>query len=169
MKYLMDKTKESRQEQLIKNLMSNGTPPAAPKLWCASCDDPNELQLKWGPDQQADLVSFYSLEFAGAVGSSNSKPQEYREIFRDPADASPDSKFELTSIVDKLEPGKSYFFRIRGFNGFGPGPFTYKEFSTAPALPATPRIIKLSSCSVTLRWTFTPSFFKCLEELRRIQ
>ena len=60
------------------------------------------------------------------------------------------------------------FNRIRGFNGFGAGEFTYKIFWTRPAAPAVPRIIKLSSDAVTLQWTFSPSFFKCLEELKHI-
>ena len=178
LKYLMNVTKESRQEQLIKNLINNGTPPLPPKFWCASHTDPyfrgdenamtSELLLRWGPDQQADLVSFYSLEFAGAVGGTPAKALEYREIFRDPVDASPESNFELSTLVDKLEPGKAYYFRIRGFNGFGPGDFCYKEFCTRPGAPAVPRVIKCSSGAVTLRWTFSPSFFKCLEELRRV-
>jgi len=77
--YLMDITKDARQEQLIKKLMENGTPPNPPKLKIALPTDPffrddkeamtTELLLLWGPDKSSDLVSFYSLEFSGAVGA----------------------------------------------------------------------------------------------------
>ena len=179
LKYIMDFTKDARQEQLIKTLMSNGSPPQPPRLWASPLTDSyfggeddamtTEFLLRWGPDQQADLVSFYSLEFAGAVGTGVlGKGDEYRVIFTDPEDASPDSAMSLRYAVGNLQPGTTYMFRVRGFNGFGAGEFTYKQFSTRPIAPVVPRIIKLSSDAVTLRWTFTPAFFKCLEELKKM-
>lgn len=174
LQYIMDLTKDARQEQLIKKLMSDGTPPRAPKLSLASLNDSRfrgdanamttELLLRWEPDQADDLVSFYSLEFAGPVGASN----DFKEIFRDPSSAHPDIDFDMCYLVQDLAPGTSYSFRIRGFNGFGAGDFTYKIFQTRPAVPARPMITSLSSDSVTLRWTFNASFFKCLDELKRI-
>jgi hypothetical protein len=48
-----------------------------------------------------------------------------------------------------------YLSRIRGFNGFGPGEYTYCRFTTLALAPAVPKIIRLAADSVTLQWTFT--------------
>lgn len=127
---------------------------------------PTEIMLHWGPFKE-DTVSFFSLEFAGpTMGTTRSL--KYKEIFRDPEDASPDSEFRYARLIEGLIPGTSYAFRLRGFNGFGPGEYTYKVFTTRPAVPSCPRITSISSDAVTLRWVFSSSFFKHIDELKSI-
>jgi Ca2+-binding EF-hand superfamily protein len=111
-------------------------------------------------------VSFFSLEFGGPEGVSRS--DKWREVCRDPVDANPKSEMRFCKLVESLQPGTSYAFRIRGFNGFGPGDYTYKTLTTAPAAPACPRIIRIASDAVTLRWVFSEQFFKRLAELKRV-
>ena len=41
-------------------------------------------------------------------------------------DAEPDSDFTFAHLLRDLQPGTSYAFRIRAFNGYGPGEYTYK-------------------------------------------
>ena len=199
MKFLNSETYESQQEQYLKSLLANGSPPQPPKIWEGTPniqnnsqvydkngdrnernrgdrgDDkwasgsglmrlsngggsgnnsvrgsynrnntnnntgnnnesnsitasPTEIMIHWGP-QKNDSVSFFSLEFAGATSTSasnNARTLKYKEIFRDPEDANPDSDFRYSQCVEGLQPGTSYGFRIRGFNGFGPGEYTYK-------------------------------------------
>lgn len=127
-----------------------------------------EISLFWGAPNKGDLVSFYSLEYGGVVGNSKSNDVKYVEIFRDPEDANPSTPFACNYCMRDLTPGASYRFRLRAFNGFGAGEYTYKTFTTLTAAPATPRVIKTCSDSVTLKWTFTQGFFRRIEELRRI-
>ena len=176
-KFLFDLTKDKREEEHIKTLLSNGNPPQPPKLWVftPNANDEAELDtqvlvLNWAP-MKGDLVSFYSVECSGP--SSGTRNDRYIEIKRDPSDARPESKIEFNCIFSSwndapLVAGTTYNFRIRGFNGFGPGDYTYKSFTTLPAAPPTPRVTKLSSDSVTIRWTFSESFFKRIEDLRKI-
>ncbi len=177
MKYLFELTKDKREEEHIKTLLSNGNPPQPPKLWVVTPNanddvepDTQVLILNWAP-QKGDLVSFYSVECSGP--SSGTRNDRFIEIKRDPSDARPESKIEFNHIFASwndapLVAGTTYNFRIRGFNGFGPGDYTYKSFTTLPAAPPTPRVTKLSSDSVTIRWTFSESFFKRIEDLRKI-
>lgn len=58
--------------------------------------------------------------------------------------------------MHELEPGARYTFRIRAFNGFGPGPFTWATFSTRPRRPNTPVLAARAPTSVTLRWGDEP-------------
>ena len=127
---------------------------------------PTEIMVHWGA-AKGDSVSFFSLEFAGAT-STVTRTLKYKEIFRDPQDASPDSDFRYQRLVEGLQPGTSYAFRVRGFNGFGPGEYSYKLFTTRPAAPNTPVITTISSEAVTLRWVFSASFFRHIEELKRL-
>ena len=96
-----------------------------------------------------------------------------------PPDANVNSTFKLKywvgrdghgtcKTIGKLQPGTNYQFRIRGMNGFGPGNFSYKQFTTRPLPTAPPRIVKIAYDSVTLRWVFSAGFFKALAELRRL-
>lgn len=191
LKYLMEITKDARKEEALKAMLANGVPPKAPKFWIETSgglqvrgkkriisrnlddldeDDPtgsHELQLYWAP-QKDDLVSFFSIEFGGQVGVAKIADNQYKEIYRDPIDADPEKTFSFTHMVRNLQPGTSYYFRIRAFNGFGPGDFSYKTFTTKPVAPEFPRVLKLSSNSVSFRWTFSKGFFRRMEELKEI-
>jgi Ca2+-binding EF-hand superfamily protein len=203
LKFMLDISKEAREEETIKSLMASGIPPAPPKLWVQNehfietkslnrsstkgsisrgdrdGDDEDEdeggnlgpesteITVFWGP-HKGDLVSFYSLEYGGVVGATKTSDVKYTEIFRDPADADPGRAFEFCYTMRDLTPGASYRFRIRAFNGFGAGDYTYKIFTTVTAAPTKPRVIKVTSDSVSLKWTFSQGFFRRIEELRRI-
>ena len=125
---------------------------------------PTQLMIHWGA-LKGDAVSFFSLEFAGVTGTTT-KYLKYKEIFRDPEDAGPESVFKYSRLIEGLLPGTSYAFRVRSFNGFGPGEYTYKVFTTRPAAPSCPVILSISSESVKLRWLFSLSFFKHINELK---
>lgn len=159
-------------------------------------DETNELALtntilvRWGPGQPStDLISFFSLECAGKVGLNSrvniniilliyllslnqfiiiQGDRRYTEICRDPPEAVLDAEFTLKYWVENLELGCSYAFRIRGINGFGPGPFTYGIFSTRSAIPPPPRIISVTHDSVVLRWVFSNTFFYQLQQLKKL-
>ena len=87
---------------------------------------------------------------------------------RDPVDAEPDSDFTFAHLLTDLQPGTSYAFRIRAFNGYGPGEYTYKVLSTRPAKVRRPKVTCVTNDSVTLRWQFSPLFLKRSEELERL-
>ena len=127
---------------------------------------PTQLMIHWGA-LKGDAVSFFSLEFAGPTGTTT-RYLKYKEIFRDPEDAGPDSVFKYSRLIEGLLPGTSYAFRVRSFNGFGPGEYTYKVFTTRPAAPSCPVILMISSESVKLRWLFSLSFFKHINELKNL-
>eukprot|EP01038_Epipyxis_sp_PR26KG_P011939 gene11939-15981_t len=231
LRFLMEYTKEARQEELLKNLISNGVPPKSPQLWNAmdipleggnknksqfrtfgstnnsrtlgrssnaninrtsnnnnnnnnnnnsnnyhsaasmhdstSGDDCTELHLCWEPAKD-DLVSFFSIEFGGSINSSKLGEIHYYEVHRDPPDADFDAKFTLNYVMKGLQPATSYNFRIRAFNGFGPGDYTYKTFTTRVSAPSIPRIIRISSDAVTLKWLFSHEFNNRLSELKLI-
>lgn len=94
--------------------------------------------------------------------------RKYVEIFRDPPEADLNATFDLKYWYENLEPGCSYAFRIRGINGFGPGPFTYRVFSTRSSLPPPPRVIAVTHDSVTLKWVFSSTFLYQLQQLKKI-
>ena len=127
---------------------------------------PTEIMLHWSSIKN-DSVSFYSLEFAGPTGTTT-RFLKYKEIFRDPEDASPNSLFKYFRLINGLLPGTSYAFRIRSFNGFGPGEYTYKIFTTRPAAPNCPVILTLTSESVKLKWLFSVSYFRHINELKKL-
>jgi hypothetical protein len=87
-----------------------------------------EIMVHWGATP-GNSVSFFSLEMSGPVGLGH-PDRKYREIFRDPEDASPDSEFRYSHLIEGLLAGTSYPFRVRGFNGFGPSEYSYKVFTT---------------------------------------
>lgn len=94
--------------------------------------------------------------------------RKYKEIVRDPLDADPDAEFAFTFVVSKLEPSLSYAFRIRAFNGYGPGQFTYKVFSCLPSKPPVPRLICATPTSLTIQYEFNKLFMQRMKELREI-
>lgn len=176
LQYLLDISADARQEDMLKQLLTKGKPPIPPKFWCEynlnsyesiERNVTDELRLYWS-SQPGDLVSFYSLEFAGVSKFSQGSDVVYREIYRDPADAHPDSKFSFGYVKTGLQPGTSYLFRLRAFNGYGPGEFVYKVFTTKTTAPPAPRAIKVSADAVVLRWLFSDSFFQQMNELKNV-
>ena len=89
---------------------------------------------------------------------------KYREVYKDPPDAREMEPFRMCYRMKGLQPATSYLFRIRGFNGFGPGEYTYCTFTTRPARPDTPRVMNVTSHSVTLRWVFSEEFRRVSDE-----
>lgn len=205
LKYLLEVTKDSRQEETLKSLLEKGKTPQAPKFWSAydtaletkskirqdisqfDDEDDEEMQLRhaselklfWEPLAN-DMISFFSLEFGGAVGAFKLGDVKYTEIYRDPEDAQDSYRgdeedqsnhsnvFKYSHTVTNLQPGTSYHFRIRALNGFGSGNYTYKTITTRTIAPKPPRVIKLHPDNVYLRWTFSPGFFRRIEELKHI-
>lgn len=162
LKFMIDNTRNERQEETLKKMLSEGSPPMPPSLLLTQCTS-TSLTLEWSPAEDGDLVSFFSLE--RLVGQM--KDAKYVEVTKDPPSAT-DEDFNMNYVVDGLQPGTSYQFRIRGFNGFGSGDYTYRIYTTKTDAPPAPRVIKLASDSVTLRWAFSETFFRRMEELRRL-
>eukprot|EP00595_Chromulina_sp_UTEXLB2642_P002594 CAMPEP_0196767890 /NCGR_PEP_ID=MMETSP1095-20130614/42081_1 /TAXON_ID=96789 ORGANISM="Chromulina nebulosa, Strain UTEXLB2642" /NCGR_SAMPLE_ID=MMETSP1095 /ASSEMBLY_ACC=CAM_ASM_000446 /LENGTH=929 /DNA_ID=CAMNT_0042136685 /DNA_START=1108 /DNA_END=3894 /DNA_ORIENTATION=- len=175
LQFLLDASRIARQESALKTMLSHGKPPKPPNMWIDMADstdspaEPDELRIYWQP-QKGDLISFYSLEFGGlSIGGSKSDVSTcYKEIYRDPVDATADLDFSCHYTMRDLKPGSSYLFRIRGINGYGPGEFLYKVFTTRPTTPSTPLVTFVSSDSIALRWNFSRSFFKRLDELKKV-
>lgn len=186
-RFLNSLSKENREEAQLKILIQNGKPPQAPKLVSdmekvvkvnkkkekrrnddEEVSEETELLLKWSPASNDDLVSFYSLEFGGPVLSKTESKVKYVEICRDPEDSEFGKSFNLGFLHENLKPGVLYRYRIRAFNGFGSGDYTYKTFMTLPPTPLPPRVIKISHDSVTLKWIFNSDFYKRIAELKSI-
>lgn len=168
LRFLIDESRQLREEEALKKILSEGEAPRPPKFSVAksySQASSMELTMCWEP-QPGDLVSFFCVESSGPTGQA--KEGKYTEVFRDPPSADPSCSFGLTYTMRNLQPGTSYQFRIRGFNGFGPGDYTYRIFTTRTDAPPPPRILKLSSDSVTLRWSFSETFFVRMDELARM-
>jgi Ca2+-binding EF-hand superfamily protein len=179
LKVLSDMTKDARQEVQLLALMKDGQPPAAPVFWQATVSDADvgdeedalttSILMRWKPQNpETDLVSFYSLEYSGPITMTSKGDRKYSEVYRDPVDAGLDSEFTLSFPMHDLTQGVSYGFRIRAFNGFGPGPFAYGVFTCRPGAPARPKIIKVSSSSVTLKWIFSNNFLYQMEQLKKL-
>ncbi|GMI03649.1 hypothetical protein TrVE_jg3561 [Triparma verrucosa] len=159
--FLYDKSSENRAALTLKSMMEKGKPPPAPNLWCAEIgsDDVDDgldvltdrLPIKWNA-QEGSLVAFFSLEMSGALGTKEQQNNEFREIFRDPPDADREPEFKFWK--DRLQPNTTYSFRIRAFNGFGPGPYVRKDFTTQPIAPPTPVLVKAGANAVTIKWKF---------------
>ena len=165
LKFLIDETRQLREEATLKKYLSEGEAPKPPKFSVAksySQASSTELTMCWEPEP-GDLVSFFCVESSGPTGQA--KEGKYVEVFRDPPSADPSNTFAFSYTMRNLQPGTSYQFRIRGFNGFGPGEYTYRIFTTRTDAPPPPRIIKLSSDSVTLRWSFSETFYMRMDEL----
>lgn len=56
--------------------------------------------------------------------------------------------------VRGLCPSTRYGFRVRAFNGFGPGAYAHGCFATRPSRPQAPVAVKLAPNEVTLQWIF---------------
>jgi Ca2+-binding EF-hand superfamily protein len=167
-RFLIDETRQAREEEALKKMLTEGKPPQPPKFNVAksySHASSTELTMCWEPEYN-DLVSFFCMESSGPTGQA--KEGKFEEIYRDPPNAGPDSQFSLNYTMRNLKPGTSYQFRIRGFNGFGPGEYTYRIFTTRTDAPPPPRVMKLSSDSVTLRWSFSEQFYVRMDELSKM-
>ena len=165
---LMEMSKENRAALTLKTMMDKGKPPPAPMLWCSDSEDDLEtdkLRLCWSA-QPGSFVAFFTLEISGALGSRAQQNNEFREIFRDPPDATYEADFGYW--VEDLEPNTTYTFRLRAFNGFGAGPYVRGEFTTLPCPPARPVMISISTNSLTLRWKFGEKNAANFSSLRRL-
>lgn len=56
--------------------------------------------------------------------------------------------------VQGLTPNTRYGFRVRAFNGFGPGVYAHGCFATRPARSATPILVRAAPTEVLLQWVF---------------
>ena len=165
---LMDKSKENRAALSLKKMMDKGKPPPAPELWCSHEEqdlETDKLRLCWRA-LPGSFVAFFTLEISGALGSKAQQNNEFREIFRDPPDATYEADFGYW--VEDLEPNTTYTFRLRAFNGFGAGPYVRGEFTTQPSPPAQPVLISTSTNSLTLRWRFSEKNAAHFNSLRQI-
>ena len=169
LRILMNMSRSRRDEAELQNLLEKGEPPAAPVFYAADPSDPrvdnsleNSLLLCWEPAPNS-LVAFYSIEMSGPQGSREQRENTFTEIWRDPNSAQ--DKFEYQYKVPNLQPGTSYFFRIRAFNGFGPGPYNWEKFTTRPSRPNQPVVVYRSPNTVTLRWAGNDELDKHLQIL----
>jgi Ca2+-binding EF-hand superfamily protein len=174
---LMELTAVARQEAWIAGKMASGTPPSKPNLEVDDAhevmakddhfDPTTELQLNWSPGSKEDLVSFFLLEFAGPTGGLL-RSESYQECCRDPSSAAPNATFDCSFRQSGLAPGVTYAFRMRAYNGYGPGQFVYKTFTTLTAPPPKPRVMKITYDSVTLRWLFSKKFAERMADLKKL-
>lgn len=125
----------------------------------------NRLLLRWSPAPNS-LVAFFSIEMSGAQGSREQRENTFTECFRDPVTAR--DEFTYEQWIEGLKPGTSYTFRIRAFNGFGPGPFNWEVFTTRPAKPNLPMRLASSPNSVTLRWAVNDEFSRHIREMETL-
>jgi len=156
---LMRLSRLRRDEAELQSLLETGQPPGAPVFYCAGPSDEEvtrvgetleeSLLLCWEAAPNS-LVAFFSVEMSGSRGSREQRENVFHEIFRDPDSAK--GKFRYMTWIRDLQPGTSYAFRIRAFNGFGPGPYNWEVFTTRPRRPNKPSVLNRSPTSVTLRW-----------------
>jgi len=156
---LVDLGRVRRDEVELQKLLEKGQPPAAPVFWSAgpsdaevvACGDPLEesLLLCWDAAPKS-FVAFFSVEMSGPRGSKEQRENVFQEICRDPDCAK--GTFRYQTWVRNLEPGTSYTFRVRAFNGFGPGPYSWESFTTRPRRPNRPLVASKTQNSVSLRW-----------------
>jgi hypothetical protein len=85
---------------------------------------------------------------SGSVGSKEQRSNAFHEVCRDPDSSR--GKFRYQAWVRNLEPGAAYAFRIRAFNGFGPGPYTWETFTTRPRRPNAPVLVRAATASLHL-------------------
>jgi hypothetical protein len=130
-------------------------------------DPSKSVLLRWRPESDSAHIAFFSIEFAGPVGCLGAE-MRYKEVFRDPPNASeaPLCRYQYKRLG--LEPATSYLFRIRAVSGFGASEYTYVTATTRLAAPIYPQILRLTPVSVTLRWIFSASSRTQLNQLRKI-
>jgi Ca2+-binding EF-hand superfamily protein len=170
LRILMNMSRSRRDEAELQNLLEKGEPPAAPGFYSAGPSDPRvgnksletSLLLCWEPAPNS-LVAFYSIEMSGPQGSREQRENNFTEIWRDPKSSQLPFKYQYE--VPNLQPGTSYFFRIRAFNGFGPGPYNWEKFTTRPSRPNKPVVVSRSPNTVTLRWAGNDELDKHLQIL----
>ncbi|CCI44368.1 unnamed protein product [Albugo candida] len=171
---LKEWSSDTREKHLLKQIITNGSPPDAPTLTRTDNDliDPTTtLFLQWESPAVSGIngTAFYILESMGAEGSLSYRQHEFHEIYRDPRDCNDnDGRPRYQYIVKDLQPNTKYGFRIRALNGFGAGPYTFRCYVTAPMTPCAPVAVRVSSNSIHLCWGTTDSFKQRLEELRRV-
>ena len=129
------------------------------------------LVLRWRPGVDAagaaaGPVAFFSLEFSGALGSRAQRENRFAEVMRDPPSAR-DSEFAFQHIVAGLEPDTTYVFRLRAFNGVGPGPYAWRRLATPPARPSTPVPVRVGARSAVLRWGVPEALARRAAAVRR--
>lgn len=125
------------------------------------------MLLRWRPESGSAHIAFYSIEFAGPAGCLGAE-MRYKEVFRDPPNASeaPLCRYQYKRLG--LEPATTYLFRIRAVSGFGASEYTYVTATTRLATPIYPQILRLTPVSVTLRWIFSASSRSQLNQLRKL-
>ncbi|CAN0215034.1 unnamed protein product, partial [Ectocarpus sp. 12 AP-2014] len=170
--------KANREASELRQLLAEGVAPKPPKFWSAEPGHPDvgstqdddalteELLLCWRP-QHGSAVAFYSLEMSGPEGGKAFCQGAHREICRDPPDADGDPQYQQF-WVRGLRPNTRYGFRVRAFNGFGPGPYAHGCFATRPCRPAAPVAVKLAQTEVTLQWVFGGRNAAKVRELRNV-
>jgi Fibronectin type III domain len=183
LQFLDDITRDLQEEHRIQTLTAKGKPPQAPRLWDGSSsghDDGSysaydeivaasstEILVCWAPaSEKGDYISFFSLEFGGPITAG--KHADYQKIFQDPEESEPHAEFSFCFRLRDLQPGTSYAFRVRAVNGFGPGDYTYRVFTTRPEKVPRPKIIGSTIDTVVLRWNFSSAFYQRMAELEHI-
>eukprot|EP00752_Nemacystus_decipiens_P016176 g14468.t2 len=175
LKTLKRLSKANREAGELRQLLAEGVAPEPPKFWSAKPGHPDvgqdedaltdELLLCWRP-QRGSAVAFFSLEMSGPEGSKAFCQGAHREICRDPPDANGDPQYQFW--VRGLCPSTRYGFRVRAFNGFGPGAYAHGCFATRPSRPQAPVAVKLAPNEVTLQWIFASRNAEKLRELRQV-
>ena len=161
---LLHMSSDNRAALTLKEMMDKGKPPPPPKLWAAEVgyvdsesdgfdDSTDRLLLRWKA-QSNSLVAFFSLEMSGPLGSKEHQNNEFKEIFRDPPDADSDPVHSFMVQNPRLLPNTTYSFRLRAFNGFGPGPYVRADFTTQPVAPPTPVLVAAGTNAVNIKWKF---------------
>ncbi|CAM9382632.1 unnamed protein product, partial [Laminaria digitata] len=175
LKTLKRLSKANREASELRQLLDDGVAPKPPKFWSAKPRHPDvgdgeealteELLLCWRPEPGSP-VAFFSLEMSGPEGGKAFCQTIYREICRDPPDANGDPQYQFW--VRGLAPNTRYGFRVRAFNGFGPGVYAHQCFATRPARPAVPVAVRTAPTEISLQWLFTSRSVAKLRELRRV-
>ncbi|CAM9655225.1 unnamed protein product, partial [Discosporangium mesarthrocarpum] len=168
-------SKSNREVAELRQLLEEGVAPEAPQLWGATMGQPDmgedkddvlahNLLLRWRP-QPGCAVAFFSLEMSAPGDGKAFRQGAYREVFRDPPNADGEPQYQLW--VEGLKPNTPYRFRLRGFNGFGPGPYAHTTVATRPAAPHPPVCAWVAPTEALLRWVFKTKHATKLRELRQ--